>query len=436
MFSNDARQFILRQSTGEIWSFYHDNRFGLCYSTLTKRNTWINPVSLHKNAYHTFFADIDVEDHFHLLFQDSQGNIHYSYMDKDSIKTIPILNSKSPSVYNKHLFLIPAKNNVHLFYVLHRENSPILAHQILSNGDAGNPRVIDYVTESNKPCSIVHDNAQNIFAFYQSTDGKYLQLGYRKYNHQKKAWGEFVPVTRFDGNCEYPEIIVDSNGVMHLCYQRQVQKQYELVYQQKLPEKTEWSNETIIYSSTHSFENASIFWVNDNVIIYWVRDDVIYYSLGSQSGVAWEKPAKYNFPSTHRLACLSYKTNNIYEADKISVRAIPGSLTGGLKFAFYQQPSDNGENLTADELRTLILDSLKLLKDGMQEIKDENSSLKEDYNQFNNRLDSLEKDLVKYTVKLEMLESQANNLKALNKKIDSLSSELTNMKNKLEARKA
>lgn len=433
MYSSDARQFVLRQSTGDFWNFYHDNRYGICYSTLTKRNNWINPVSLHKNAYHNFFADMDLEDHFHLLFQDSQGNIHYSYIDKDSINTIPILNSKTPSAYNKHLFLIPAKNSVHIFYVLRRDSSPILAHQILSNGNTNNPRVIDYITEGNKPYSIIQDKAQNIFVFYQSTDGKYLQIGYRKYNSQKKSWSEFNPITRFDGNCEYPEIIIDSNDIMHLCYQRHNQKQFDLVYLQKTPEKNVWSNETIIYSSSHSFENASVFWVNDNVIVFWVREDTIYYSLGSQSGNTWEKPAKYNFPATHKLVCLSYKTNNIYEADKISVKTIPGSLNGGLRFAFYQQPSDNGENLTTDELRTLILDSLKLLKDGLQDLKEEETGIRDDVNQHNNRIDDLEKELVKYSVKLELVETQANSIKTLNKKVESLTAEFNSLKSRHEA---
>lgn len=430
MYNIDVRQFILRQSAGDIWNFYHDNRYGICYSTLTKRNTWTNPVYLHKNAYNQFYADMDLDDRFHLLFQDSQGGISYTYMDKDTVKTIPILSSKTPSIYNKHLYLIPTKNNIHFFYILHRESSPILAHQILSEGNLGNPRVIDYVTDSNKPYSIIMDKAQNLFVFYQSTDGKYLQLGCRKYNATRKTWGEFHPITKYEGNCDYPEIVMDSTGILHLCYQRQNQKLYELVYIQKLPDKNTWTNETVVHSSAHDYENASIFWVNDNVIVYWVKDDVIYYCLGSQSGNAWEKPAKYTFPSSQKFTCLSYKTNNLYESDKISVKMIPGSLAGGLRFAFYQFPSDNGENLSADELRTLILDSLKMLKDGLQTLKDDEEGLRDDLNRCMNRQEEIEKELIKYTVKLELIESQANNVKSLNKRLDSITVELNALKSK------
>ena len=432
MYNTGSKQFILRQSNGEVWNFYYDQRYGLCYSTLTKRNTWTNPVTLHKNAYQAFYADMDTEDRFHILFQDTQGNIHYSLMDGNSIKTIPVLNSKAPAAYDKHLFLLPFKNNLHFFYVLRHDSSPLFAYQVLSDDKLSNPKVIDYVTDSICPCSIIYDKSQNIFAFYQSTDGKYLQLGYKKYNISKKMWSEFIPVTRYQGNCEYPRAVTDSSGLFHLCYQRRVNKQFEMVYLQKMPDKNIWGNETVTHTSGYPFENSSIFWVDDNVIIYWVREDIIYYSLGSHSGNIWEKPVKYNFPTTHRLACMSYKSNNAYESDKIVVREIPGSLVGGLKFAFYQYPSENGDNLSADELRNLILDSLKMLKSGLEDLKETDAGLRDDLNKCSNGQTELEKDMVKYSVRLDYLEGQIKNFKNLSSRIDELATGLKEMNSRLE----
>lgn len=433
MYNSNNKQFIFRQSNGDVWNFYHDYRYGLCYNTLTKRNTWTNPVTLHKNAFQSFFADMDLEDRFHILFQDNQGNIHYSMMDKDSIKTVPVLNSKSPAAYNKHLFLIPFRNNLHLFYVLRKESSPIFAYQVLSEDKISNPKVIDYVTDNNCPCTVIADKSQNIFAFYQSTDGSHLQLGYKKYNFQRKLWNEFTPVTKYEGDCEFPRVIADSSGTMHLCYQRKNGRQYELVYQQKIPDKNIWSNEVIILSSGHSFENSSIFWVNDNVIIYWVREDLIYYCLGTQSGNVWGKPLRYSFPSTHKLLCMSYKSNYAYEIDKTAITEIPGSFAGGLKLAFYQQPSDNGENLSAEELRILILDSLNLLKNGLEELKDADNNLREDLNKCSNHQKELEKDMVRNAVKLDSLESDISRIKSLNTRLDKIYAEMKQIKDRMGA---
>ncbi len=433
MYNSNTKQFIFRQTNGDIWNFYHDYRYGLCYNTLTKRNTWTNPVSLHKNAFQSFFAEMDPEDRFHILFQDNLGNINYSFMDKDSIKTVPVLNSKAPSAYNKHLCLIPMKNSIYFFYVLRQENSPIFAYQVLSEEKISNPKVIDYVSESLCPCTVHTDKSQNIYAFYQSSDSKHLQLGYKKYNMQRKLWNEFTPVTKHDGDCEFPRLITDSSGIMHLCYQRKTGKQFELVYQQKMPDKNIWSNEVAIHVSSHSFDDASIFWVNDNVIIFWVRDDIIYYCLGTQSGNVWEKPLRYNFPTTNKLLCMSYRSNNAYEIDKTAIKEIPGSFTGGLKMAFYQQPAENGENLSADELRTLILDSLKLLKGGLEDLKDADSSLRDDLIQYGNRQNELERDAVKHAVKLDALESDTHRMRSLNSKLEELSAELKELKARMNA---
>lgn len=432
MYNANSRQYIFRQSTDVLWNFYYDDKQGLCYSTLTKRNNWTNPVSLHKNANRYFFADMDQDDRFHLLFQDTQGNVNYSYLDGESIKTVPVLNSKTPSVYNKHLYLIPFRNNVLLFYVLQHESSFMLAYQTINDGKINNPKVIDYVTDSSCPYSVVCDKASSVYIFYQSSDGRYLQLGYKKYNIAQKFWSEFTPVTKYAGNCEYPKTIMDSNNIIHLCYQRKLQKQFEMVYQQKMPDKNLWTNEIVIHSSVHSFENSSILWLNDSIIIYWVRDDIIYYNTGSQSGNDWSKPAKYNSSSGRQVLCMSYRTNNIYESEKLAVRDIPGSFVGGLKLLFYQPSSGNGENLSAEELKNLILDSLKLLKANIEELRETDFNAREELTKLTNGYQELEKELVKCTVKLNFLETQLNQVKSLNSRFDSINVELKNLKAHME----
>lgn len=430
MYNTSNRQHILTQSTGTVWNFFYDEKLGICYSNLTKRNNWANPVSLVKNAYKTFYADIDQDDKFHLLFQDAQGNIIYSRLESESIVNIPVLNSKIPSVYDKHLRIIPLKNNIHFFYVLQHENSPFLAYQTLSDGKISNPKVIDYVTASTIPYSIVCDKASNIYAFYQSSDGKNLQLGFKKYNPVQKYWSEFTPVTKYEGNCENPKLVIDSKDILHLCYQRQNQRQYEMVYLQKTPEKNLWSNESIVHSSAHPFDNSSILCVNDDVIIYWIREDAIFYNTGSQSGSVWGKPSRYSFPVSRQLMCMHYSTNNTLEAGRIAVQDIPGCFIGGLKTAFYQPQSEPAENHSAEDLKNLLLESLKLLKASVEELKEGELEIRDEINKINTAQQELEKDLVKNNVKLNYLESQLNQVKALGNRLDAISSEIKNLKDK------
>ena len=446
MFNYHNRQYIFRQANGELWNFFCDSRQNLCYNTLTRRGTWSNAVILHKNAYQYFYAEMDQEELFHLLFQDTDGNILYSRLDGQSIKTIPLLNSKAPSVYNKQFFMAPFKNSVYFFYVLQHENSFMLAYQVLSNSKISNPKVVDYVSGSSLPCAILYDNGQNIYAFYQAYDGKFLQLGYKKFSTQQKSWSEFTPATKYSGNCEYPHVLIDDRGILHLCYQRRAPKLFEMVYQQKAPDKNLWTTEVILHTSVHSFENASIVQMNDAIVVYWVREDTIYYNTGSQSGNTWSKPSRLNFSTGRQLQCLSYKSNSPRDrainqeegvergggdSSQLPPVIYPGSFSNGLKLAFMQMSPENADGITGaagGDIRNPASETFRQLQGSIGEVREGWSATREELARLNNAYGELTKELAKYVIRMNMLESQLGHAKTLSSRLDALQSEIRDLK--------
>jgi hypothetical protein len=435
VYSFDYRQYILKQSSGKMWNLYHDDRLGLCYSTLNKRNTWNEPISLQKQIFKNFFAEIDSEDNFHILFQNSSGNIYYSQLDSyGGVKTSPVLNSKIPAAYNKFLRVIPFKNEKHFFYVLQHSNKMILAHQVYTNSAVATPKVIDYAVDNSWPYCVAADKSNNIYAFYQLSDGKHMQIGYKKYISSQKLWGEFTPITRYSGDCEFPRTVVDSKDIIHICYQRRSQKQYELIYQQKIPDKNIWTNECIIHSSPYSFEDASVLCANDKVIVYWVRNDTIYYSSSNDSGISWSKPTRYNFFQGRQLMCLYYSSNVTYEKEKTAIRDVPGVFTNGLKVAFYSEAVESSPaNLSPSELKNMIVESLKLLKGGIEELKESDSGIRDDIARLSIAHQALEKDIIKYSVKLDLLENEIKQLKVLSSRLEDFKKSVTEIKTDLES---
>ncbi|MDP4092209.1 MAG: FHA domain-containing protein [Bacillota bacterium] len=413
MYNSNNQQFVFKQNSGKVWNFYYDEKLGLCCCTLTKRNVWSEPVSLQKNIYRYFYIDIDSEDTFHVLYQDKQGNIFYSHLTGGtSIKTIAVLSSKSVSSYNKYFTLIPMRDTIHLFYVLNHNNSLMLAHQLIINDKVENPKVIDYVCNNSLPYTVNSDKAGNIYTFYQASDGKNYQIGYKKFLAPQKFWSEFTPITRNATNNEYPWTIIDSKSTIHICYQRYNDRQYELVYQQKVPDRNMWTNETVIHNSIHPFNEASIAYINEEIIIYWVRDDIIYYSSSSDYGITWSKPSRYNFSAGRQLVCIKYKTNSTFEIEKIISSHLPGSFINGFKIAFYSGLAETDiYNLSADELRYMIVDSFKLLRSSIEELHDSDSELRESISRIVSSQSELEKDIIKYTVKLGFIDSELKQLR-------------------------
>lgn len=399
MYNPDKNHFIFRKTTGGIIDFYHRDNLGICYSKLSKRNIWSNPVSIYKYAYESFNAYMDEEDQVHILLQDLQGNLHYTRPEGISTKTVHILSSKNPIAYNKFLQVFSTKDTIHFLYILRQEKSPILAHQTYIPGKVSKPKVVDYVYDNVCPTACVSDLENNIYAFYQSSDGKHLQMGYKKYSSNNQRWSEFIPVTHYLGDCEFPRAVIDSRGVIHLCYQRRNALQFELVYTQKYPDKDLWTSEILIHTSTHSFEIASIVWLNNSVIVYWMRDHNIYCRIGYRSGNNWGKAYKYNFASRNNLLCCSYRTNFADEAENTAIANIPGNLSNGLKLAFYKYIPNVGDTMTVENVKDLILESFRLLREDNEELKEANMQLLDEINQLKNRQAELEKELAKIEIK-------------------------------------
>lgn len=427
MYNSNNKQYIFRQSSGKVWNFYYDEKLGLCISSLTKRNTWSEPISLQKNINPPFFADIDYEDNFHIFFQDKQGNIYYSLYNNENIKTTPVLSSKSLSPYDKHLQLVPYRNNIHMFFVIEYNGKLLLSNQILSDGRVNAPKAIDYLAGSSSTYTLTYDRTGNIYAFYQSSDGKYLQMGYKKYSLAQKFWSEFIPVTKNSCDSEYPRVIIDNKNIIHMCYQRRTDRQHELVYLQKIPDKNIWSGETVLHSSNYPFNEASVLHIDESTIAYWVRDDNIYHSTSEDGGSTWSKPARYNFPGGRQLLCISYKTNSPYEIDKLAVKELPGNFINGFKLAFYQDWSNPAENISADDLRTMIVDGMKLLRGNVEELRDSISEIQEKISGINASYQDLEREITKYSLKMNLLENELNQVKNITRGLESLKNSVSDL---------
>lgn len=432
MYNFHNRHYIFRQSDGQIRNFYCDTRQNLCCSTLDRGGIWSNATVIARNVHQYFYAELGRDSFYHVLFQDNDGNISYAKTDGQYVKTFPVLNSKTPAVYNKHLYVAPLDDEIFLFYVLQHDNSFLLAYQMLKNNKPGTPKIVDYVSGSSIPCSVLYDSDLNIFAFYQSYDGKYLQLGYKKFSTVRKHWSDFTAITKYQGNCEYPHAIMDPSGTIHLCYQRRAPKLFELVYQQKAPDRNLWSAETVLHSSVHPFDNASVVQVNDKIIVYWVRNDVIYYCSGSLSGDNRTRPARYGTQPGRRLQCVCYKDlwkgdgsalgNGSTDRDSsaLSPGIYPGvvssgfslvfmdtgSITGGKPFQRSPSSAASGGDASGNELKSLVLGVFKEMQDKISEMDAELSELKKEMPKLKNAYMELAKEAQKLSIRLNMLENR------------------------------
>ncbi|NLC68052.1 MAG: hypothetical protein GX754_04550, partial [Clostridiaceae bacterium] len=320
--------------------------------------------------------------------------------------------------------------------ILIHNDKVLLTHQVLSNGTVENPKVVDYVYDSNVPCKAAQDKSGNIYVFYQSPGITSTQLGYRVLSRENKNWSAFTPITSPGTKCDFPSVVVDNSNVMHVCFQRQVQDQgqdqeqeqrkvqdqgqgqYKLVYKQKTPGENQWSDETIIHSSPYPFDNSSVLVIDEKVIVYWVRMNTIFYSYSNNRGNTWSKPARYNFLTAQKLTWISYNTNVPYESGRIAIRDIPGSFTNGFKLAFYQDFLGNSPDSSADNLKIMVTDYFKYFKESIDTLNNEINTLSNENKILKTRLSEIEtahnnliKEKEKLSIKLNLLEGRLKQVK-------------------------
>ncbi len=375
MYNSSNKQFVFKDSQGKLWNFYYDINLGLCYSIFSKRLTWSDPKVIQSEVYNDYYVEIDKQDSFHIVYQDKKGNIIYSLLHQnETAKAIPILTSKAQTLYNKHLSLVVANSSVHIFFMVEHNSTLLLSHQTIVDGVPVAPKKVDNISEITEPYTVLFDTNDDIYAFYHISDSKNNQIGYKKFSIINNIWSEYSQITAFSNNCENPKVVVDRNGIFHICYQRKQEKQYQLVYQQKIPDRNMWTSESILTSSLSSFQEYSMVAIKSSLVVYWIRDDLIYSTSSSDLGAAFSKPMR-GTPLSKQFVCTKFKSNSPYE--HILAHEIPASFVNGFKLMFFNQTLDPESGLNIDEMKAIITTDLTQLKKQVSDLKENQKILTE-----------------------------------------------------------
>ncbi len=368
MYNPNNKQFVFKDSEGKLWNFYYDNNQGICYSVFSKRSAWSEPKVVQPEAFEQFYVEIDEKDCFHLIYQDKKGNIIYCFMQQnETVKAMPVLTSKSHSVFNKHLSLIVANSSVHIFFIIEHNGIYMLSYQTITDGVPVAPKKVDNITVLPNPYTVVYDLNDDIYVFYHISDGKNNQIGYKKYSTVNKAWSEYSQITMFSSNSQNPKIVVDRNGIFHICYVRKQDKQFQLVYQQKIPDRNMWTSESILATSGTPISNFSILSVKSSLVIYYIKDDSLYSFISNDSGVSFTRSSK-NTSLSRQHICVRYKSNSPYE--HVQANEIPATFVNGFKLMFTHDSVDLESGLSTDEMRGIITTELKILKRQVADLKE------------------------------------------------------------------
>lgn len=383
MFDKNNSQFLFRLSNNDTWNFFVDNSKNLCYSSLNKKKFWNKPSIIKTDIYPSFYADMDNKDSFHLIFQNLHGDIFYTLINSKSIKTVQILKAKMPSTYNKHLHLIPLKDSVHFFYILHYKNSLILSHQILKNGTLSNPQILASSAKNLQPYSVFVDSVGNISLYYCFFDGKFSQLGYKIYSPFESMWTKFSQVTNSNSDVHLLDALVDHNNITHILYKEKSNNTYFYAN----------SNPSTFKCPNINTSSAYLVIFKNTIFIFWIKKNIIHFIKSKNNGISWSDIQEYHMNA--EIFCVKFKSNN--SKDFIFSNNIPATFINGFTLASFNEltfDQSNVNSISANDFKTIVLDSLNILKNKFESLQSEVTHLKSLYQTLNTKYSTLQN---KYT---------------------------------------
>ena len=339
MFDIDRKQYIFKLSSGRTINIYHKQTTGICFSTLNRKGTWYAPAVIVKNAVPGFGAYLDKNDVVHILYQDYNGELTYTYYCNSSWNTVPVAIGRNPAHKIKNLCLTGSDNYIFAFYTIEYTDISYLYFQIGTiKGNLLEPHVID-VIDTTVPCFCpAIDKYGNASVFYLQKNNRVTVPGFRTYDLESSQWGYFMQYPSIETG-DKPGILsycFDTHNNMHLLFNRSIASGNELHHTVRSEDQVLWQQEIGLSSSPLPFKNAALVIQDSLLVAYWSEDGNIHYCTSRDYGITWMNQEAYTDLKGKHVYCMSYSSNHAAEEPYVSGLCIPGNYVGGFSLAFYR----------------------------------------------------------------------------------------------------
>jgi hypothetical protein len=419
MFNYKERQYIFKQSSGRIWNFFLDSNHRLYCCSLGKRNSWSEPFPIYKETVIEFSVDIDDSDIFHIVFQNSLGNILYLIFDcKNNQKSLKgpiiLLENKKHEVYHKYITTLVTKTALHIFFIINHEGKKVLSHQLVREGIPMNPAAISIVSaEPEIPYFCIETNS-SLHVFFYKCD-KLPGIYYSKYIEISNNWAEKLQIPYTDKITSF-FLTKSTDNFIHIIITKpadsntsdnSVSNAFNLHYSQKPHDRPEWSSFTDICTH-YSDDKAGIITSEGKPLIFMCGNNGIYEFTTNDNGLSWSKQNKYPFNYGRHIICVTYKSNQQSEKSIFHGQFLPAAFVNGIKLAFYKEPTTLNPSPAPADLRDIILESLALMKEELDLLNERQQSLESDYSKLSRLSAHIEKSFEKLEIRLKYLEKNFN----------------------------
>jgi len=327
MYNPEYRQYILKNSLGISYHVYFEEGRGLCIRMLSDSRIWSRGYVLDKSAINDFSVILDKNDIFHFFYQTRDGNLMYGHGMHGQIETRPVLNSREPVPWPKHISLLVLDNASVFFYVLRHQNRHIISMQSVIEGKLSRPIAIDY-TDNTCYCSFCDGNGK-CHLIYITSDNSKNHLVHKVLNDDFSAFSISERIFSTERKINRVSAVCTEAGKIHVVFETHGNELFEILYLNlSNPEKTE-----TLYKSREVPGCPGL--VSNGGMLYFFRtlNEDIFFRCSENNGLSWSDEAQY--PLGGNIVCFFYMSNS--RDENVFPGEIPGNFTRGYQLAFFSE---------------------------------------------------------------------------------------------------
>lgn len=364
MYNPGQKQYILKNSLGISYHVYFEQGRGLCIRMLSDSRIWSRGYVLDKTAINDFSVVLDKNDIFHFFYQIRDGSLMYGHGMHGQIESWPVLNSKDPTPWSKHVSLLVSEDTTIFFYIIRYQNRNLISMQTIREGKLSRPVAVDYI-EGTRYSSFL-DRKGKCHLFYASPDKSKTNLYHRICKDDFSTFNLPEKIYTTDHKINFLSAICTETNDIHIAFEVAGDEFCEIMYKNLTAE----GRPEVLYQGKTDPGCPGLVYINGSIFCFRAADENIYFRSSENNGESWSDEVLYPLGNN---VCFSYVSNFPKDGTVFSTE-IPGNFTRGYQLAFFNEvkikppdkkTSNSQENASFSNLEKKIL-LLQNLTDNMQ----------------------------------------------------------------------
>lgn len=279
--------YLLKNNDNHIYIITYSQHSGLFYKVYSKTSL-LKTSTLNSSSLNQYSATIDHKGLINVVCKDKKNQIIHFIESTAKFNQTVVLNDPENRFNISNLKLITANKQLHLFYTAQNpdDDSSNIIHHILDGSTNSTPQSITSTTalDTTYEC-FVYNNLIYMLSIDKTEEGYSLILS--SYNCTKNEWILENSLVTTKNPITYCTMCIDKEGNNNILYIENNYAQLDLKY---IKYNTKINNTSTLYTSAYEIEPI-LFIYNDSLWLNWKSGDKLLMMLSINSGESFTKPS-------------------------------------------------------------------------------------------------------------------------------------------------